>query len=103
MKDLQEIGFDLKACRRELEEFRQLLGDSHSLTERDMVLPFFNRRLHLSAFLSCLNPKILTPDRIAFEFDLFGDFACDIVVGDRGRMAYCFIEFEEGKPSSLFV
>ncbi len=34
---------------------------------------------------------------------LFGDFCCDLVVGDFARHAYCFIEFEDAGPTSLFI
>ncbi len=34
---------------------------------------------------------------------LFGDFACDLVVGHSAQNAFCFIEFEDAGPTSLFI
>src|SRR5207248_10727782 len=33
----------------------------------------------------------------------FGDFSCDLVVGDSGAKGYSFIEFEDAGPRSIFV
>jgi hypothetical protein len=41
-------------------------------------------------------------DRIAYEFDVFGDHAADLIVGDSTRQAYGFIEFEDAVPDSIF-
>lgn len=48
------------------------------------------------------NPEISWVDRIAWEFDIFGDFVCDIAVGDKDRGAYCLIEFENAAIKSVF-
>jgi hypothetical protein len=40
---------------------------------------------------------------VAYEYDLFGDFACDLVVGDSVTRTYGFIEFEDASPNSIFV
>ena len=37
-------------------------------------------------------------DLLAWEYDLFGDFSCDLVVGDSVRKAFNFIEFEGDRP-----
>jgi hypothetical protein len=42
-------------------------------------------------------------NRIAFEYPLFGDFTCDLVVGDFVQNTYCFMEFEDASPTSLFI
>jgi hypothetical protein len=41
-------------------------------------------------------------DRIAYEFDIFGDHTADLVVGDATRRTYSFIEFEDASPESIF-
>jgi antiviral defense system Shedu protein SduA len=48
-------------------------------------------------------PGIVNVDRIAYEFDFFGDYAADLAVSDSKRRAYCFIEFENAAPDSIFV
>ncbi len=102
MKDFQPIKFSAQACEKELEAFKALLDSKHDLSERGDILPFFKSHLHLSAFLGSYNPKLINYDLVAHEFNLFGDFACDLVVGDSKKKAFAFIEFEDGNSSSLF-
>ena len=45
----------------------------------------------------------MKPDRLAWEFDLFGDFACDLAIGEWFTKRYCFIEFEDADTNSIFV
>ena len=45
----------------------------------------------------------LDSDLLALEYDLFGDFVCDLVVGDSRTNSYLLVEFEDAKPDSLFV
>ena len=40
---------------------------------------------------------------MAFEYDIFGDFSADLVIGDSLKKAYCFVEFEDAASASLFV
>ncbi len=103
MKAFIEVAPDPIASRAQIGELGQLLRDQGKLEERKHILPFFRSRPHLAAALGSINPALITPDRIAFEYDLFGDFKCDRVVGDSRRKAYSFIEFEEGGPGSVFV
>jgi len=102
MKKLEEIAFDFALCRKQFEEFRDLLAPGTDLSERDDVLPFFRARPHLAVLFSMFNPRIAWADRIAWEFDIFGDFACDLVVGEWARGEYCFIEFEDARAESVF-
>jgi hypothetical protein len=103
MKSFVEIELDAAESRRQIDELGRLLDSSAPLRERKEILPFFRARPQLSAWLGSSHPDIILPDRIAFEYDLFGDFACDLVVGDSRRNAYSFIEFEDAKPDSIFV
>lgn len=41
-------------------------------------------------------------DRIAHEFDIWGDFKTDLAIGDSRYNAYCFIEFEDAANDSIF-
>ena len=108
MKEFKEIDFDLRACESGLSDFRTLLDDpSADLSKEDKVLlPFFRERPHLLAAMGLLHGEILSPNRIAWELDLFGDYKCDFVIGDLADRTrpypYCFIEFENAIPKSLF-
>ena len=103
MKRFETFSFDLQACHEELNAFRTLLHERDELKERRDILPFFRTRTHLSAFIGSYFPYLVYPDRIAFEYDLFGDFRCDLAIGDASSEQYCFVEFEEATASSLFV
>lgn len=103
MKTFESVNFDRKRCIEEVSALRKWLGRNAVLEERKQILPFFRKRRFLSAFLGSYGRDLISFDRIAFELSLFGDFACDLVVGDSARNAYCFIEFEDAAPNSLFV
>lgn len=104
MKTFDPITFDLVRSEKAVQEFERLLGRYPSLKEKRDILPFFYRRPHLCALCGVLSPAIgaVDVDRVAVEYDLFGDFACDLVLGDWDRKAYCFIELEDAEPQSIF-
>lgn len=102
MKDFIEVDFDITRCRRELSEFKPLLDEASTLAERGVILPFFGDRHHLSVFVGSYYPYLHSFDRLAFEYPLFGDFVCDLVVGDSENGSYCFVEFEGASPTSIF-
>lgn len=52
--------------------------------------------------LGNFNTDVAAFDRLAYELRLFGAFTADVVVGDWARNAYCFVEFEDGRPDSIF-
>jgi hypothetical protein len=103
MADLKPHKLDLAACRKEVLELKQLLDNSADLSERKDIAPFFKARPQLSALTGIYNPDIARFDLLAWEYVLFGDFQCDIVVGDSVRKAYTFLEFEDARPNSVFV
>jgi hypothetical protein len=103
MKRLEEIAFDYALCRKQAEEFQAWLTGKDELSERSDVLPFFRARPHLAVLFGMFNPQIAWADRIAWEFDIFGDFACDLVVGEWARGTYCFVEFEDARTDSIFA
>jgi hypothetical protein len=103
MKQFDSLQFDSARCREELAEFQNLLAAHPDLKESQDILPFFRARRHLSVFIGSRDPDISRFDRIAYEYDLFGDFTCDLVVGDSVTRTYGFIEFEDAAPGSLFV
>jgi hypothetical protein len=65
-------------------------------------LPFFRKHRNIAALIGYLFSDCVNIDRIAFEFDIFGDHAADLVVGDVTRATYGFVEFEDAAPDSIF-
>lgn len=104
MKEFKPVRLDKRQARRELDEFRDLLADPKTpeLKEREHILPFFAGREHLVALMGTYNPRIENFDRIAFEFDIFGDHTADVAVGDSKTHQYCFIGFEDATATSIF-
>lgn len=103
MKEFETVRFDPEQCLRETLELRDWLAANAILEERKDVLPFFKARKQLAVFLGSYHPDIARFDQVAHEMPLFGDFICDLVVGDSKSQAYAFIEFEDAAPGSLFV
>jgi Domain of unknown function (DUF4263) len=105
MKNFDPFQIDFGRCKNELAALRDLLDafDSKILREREHVLDFFRANRHIAALAGHFMPRVVNVDRLANEFDFFGDFAADVAVGDSKRRAYCFIEFENAAPDSIFV
>lgn len=102
MKELEEVDFDPEVCREQLDALDDLLRRKDDLSEQGDVLPFFRAQRHLSAYIGTYHGRLSRPDRLAFEFEMFGEFNPDLVVGDYRRSAYVLVEFEEAKPDSIF-
>lgn len=103
MKEFNSVNWDVEQCRQELEAFRALLASSPSLQEREHILPFFRQHRLLAAYLGSYHSRLAHHDLVAYEYDLFGDFACDLAVGDSRNHIFGFVEFEEAAGSSVFV
>jgi Domain of unknown function (DUF4263) len=103
MKGLDSFTLDLKQCLSELEDFEKLLNTNNELKENQDILPFFQKRLHLSAFIGSYVPQIVRFNQIKYEFTLYGDFRADLVIGDSVNNTYCFIEFEDATKDSIFI
>ncbi len=104
MKQFKSIILNKKQARIELKEFKALLDDptKPELDERKDILPFFAAREQLIALIGAYNTNIVRFDRIATEFDIFGDHTADVAIGDSQDHQYCFVEFEDAKESSVF-
>jgi len=94
---------DPAACQVDLDAFARLLSENPELSERDDILPFFKAHPHLAALLGSYNLAATTFDRLAVEVRLSNAFVADVVAGDWSRRAYSFVEFEDGKPDSIFT
>src|SRR5579863_879350 len=103
MKEFIEVTFDPVQSRNELDELGVLLNSSANLSESKDIQPFFKARPQLTAFLGTYVSDIGPASRIAYEFPIFGDFAADIVVGNRDRGTYCLIELEDATSDSVFT
>jgi hypothetical protein len=51
MKILTKHSFDANNCRKEWNEFVQLLAQNQTLSERNHILPFFKQSRDLSIFI----------------------------------------------------
>jgi hypothetical protein len=103
MKQFHRLDWNPEQCRKELLAFRQLLGARRALKEKTDILPFFKAHAHLSAFLGSYDSDSTVFDLYAHEYPLFGDFTCDLVVGDSATRRYGFVEFEDAAPNSTFI
>jgi hypothetical protein len=102
MPGFQPHVFDPASGRREVHELKDLLDSSADLDEK-RIRSFFEPRTQLRALVGLVNSTLGSPDRLAWEFPIFGDFRCDFAVGDWSRKAYTFVELEGAGPKSLFV
>jgi hypothetical protein len=102
MTKLGEFRFTPDAFRTQLRDFRAWLSEHEDLYEATDIIPFLKQREQLAAAFSFCTTEVIVPDRIAFEFDLFGMFRCDLVIGDSARGTFLFIEFEDGRLDSIF-
>lgn len=57
----------------------------------------------MSALLGTYVPDLGIPDKIANEYDIFGDFTCDLALGNSQSGNFLLVEFEDAKKRSLFV
>ena len=102
MKSFEAISFDAARCASELAELKDLLAGNATIPERKVIKPFFAQRKQLSTFVGT-NLSRVSNDLLAMEWQVFGDFAADIVVGNRATRAFCMVEFENGTPDSIFT
>lgn len=91
------VTFDPKQCRVEIDEFGALLRAKAELSEKYDIQPFFKNRVQVSAFIGSFMRNIGAATQICFEYNFFGDFAADIVLGDKAYRQFCVVEFEDGR------
>jgi hypothetical protein len=102
MPDFQPHTLDRAAARVQVQELKTLLDSSADLPEA-VFHDFFEPRAELRALVGLHNRALVLPDRLAWQYPLFGDFRCDFAVGDWAQKAYTFVEFEDARPNSLFI
>lgn len=102
-KDFENIIYNSSSCRRELTKFGKLLRDKPQLSERNDIQTFFKHNKQLSAFIGTFVPNIGPAPQLAFEFPFLGDFAADLILGNRDQGEFCVVEFEDGRTNSIFT
>jgi hypothetical protein len=102
LKEFTRVQFDPVRCRQELAAFRALLDGKRELEEKADLKPFFEANQHFSALLGSYGWDNAHYDLLAFQYQLFGDFSCDLVVGDSNRKAYGLVELEDATAGCLF-
>nr|WP_280950121.1 Shedu immune nuclease family protein [Methylobacterium radiotolerans] len=78
------------------------MSSKNVLKEQKDVLPFFRNRPDICLMFSYYLPEIKEPDWLGIEFQIYGDFRADLIVGDFNARRYMLIEFEDGSPNSIF-
>lgn len=96
------VKLDPGRCRTEIDEFGELLRAKAELSEKNDIQPFFKSRVQVSAFVGSFVLNIGPATQICFEYNFFGDYAADLVLGDRARRRFCVVEFEDGRLQSIF-
>ncbi len=102
MKILQPHTFNAANARQEWKDYKNLLQSKPELSEQADILPFFAQRHDLSLLISRYFSKTATANCFAHEFDLFGSFRADLIVGDSRNHRYVLVEFEDATPNSIF-
>jgi hypothetical protein len=103
MKEFINHILNFSDYEKELREFKSFLDSKSELDEQKDILPFFKDRHNLSSQIATIIPCMVSNNKLAFEYNIFGDFASDIAVGDTNSNTFCFIEFEDAKEQSIFV
>ena len=101
MKLLQPIAFDPSQCEKELAAFRDLLGKKVELSESGDIQPLFKASPQLAALVGTQVPGVDFHNRYAFEFDVFGNYTADLVLGSSDTRTFCAIEFEDARENSI--
>ena len=102
MKKLTPHLFNSTTGRKECNEFLAMLTSKPTLSEQKDILPFFKSRKDLSLLICNYFPRLRLADRFAHEYEIYGDFIADLIVGDSSTKHYLLIEFEDGRPDSIF-
>lgn len=82
--------------------FDQLLKSKGDLSEAGDIQPFFKNNRHFTAYLGTFAPNITVATEVCFEFEFFGDFKADILLGSRRAREFCVVEFENGDQNAIF-
>jgi hypothetical protein len=101
MSKFTSLKFQPDQAFKSIVKFRTLLQKSE-LSEKEDLLPFFERHPQLVLLAGLYSPEINVPEKYAKELILFGKFRCDFAVGDAKTPHFCLIEFEDARRNSIF-
>ncbi len=104
MDKLKKHDFNAVNCREEWNKFDDLLKTKLILEERKDILPFFKDKPNLSLLIGeqYTSTKAIKMNVFAHEFKIHNNFIADLIVGDSIKREYVLIEFEDGRPNSIF-
>lgn len=104
MKSFASVKFDYGLAVSAVAEFERLLTTNDALGESKHILPLFRGLPQLCHMCHAASKTLAAGDldRYATEFDLFGDFVCDLAIGNWDGSLFTFVEFEDAIPSSIF-
>lgn len=94
---------NFKDLEIEISNFETLLSSKAALEEKADIAPFFLTNKNLSAFVACINNDVRNYTYLKSEFTLHKKYRPDLVVGDKEKGNFCFIEFEDAKKDSVFT
>jgi hypothetical protein len=100
-KDFTEVTFDPRRFQTELDNFRGFLSSKKQFGERE-VHDLLKSSPHLTAYIGTTFGTIGVAKLVAYEFEILGDFAADVVLGNREKQ-FCFVELEDGHPESVLA
>ena len=100
--ELETIVFEPVKFQQELQAFDALLKSKVDLSELKDIKPFFEKNKHLTAYLATFALNIAAATEICFEYEFFGDFKADILLGSKEEKEFCVVEFEDGKQDTIF-
>jgi hypothetical protein len=101
-RNLESIVFEPARFEKELAAFGTLLRSKTDLSETSDIQPFFEKNKQLSAYLGTFSPNIGPATELAFRYPFFGDFTADLLLGNKRATEFCVVEFEDGRPDSIF-
>ncbi len=99
---LETVVFEPPKFLEELQAFDELLKSKADLSERKDIQPFFKKSKHLTAYMGTFALNIAVATEICFEYEIFGDFIADILLGSKQKKEFCVVEFEDGKQDTIF-
>ncbi|MGM8575849.1 Shedu immune nuclease family protein [Enterobacter hormaechei] len=102
MKNLLKHTYNKANALVQFGEYQDLLRNNQTLSESKDILPFFKKSPDLNLLICYHLPKLRQANCYASEFDIWGDFKADMIVGDSITHQYLLVEFEDGKPDSIF-
>lgn len=102
MKAFRKHVFNPTECKTQIGAFRTLLNSRSDLLENDDIRPFFEHNTQIAAFIGSYVSNIVNFDLVADQLSIFGDFTCDLAIGDSETKTFCLVEFEDATPTSIF-